>query len=54
MKIAVHAVLGVMLILLAIPLGLMLTPLIIGGILLWLGLRRADHSLQVVAPGAAA
>jgi hypothetical protein len=54
MKTAVYAVLGVLLILLAIPLGLMLTPLIIGAILLWLGLRRADRSLQAVAPGATA
>jgi predicted membrane protein len=54
MKTAVYAILGVMLILFAIPLGLMLTPLIIGAILLWLGLRRADRSLQPIASGAAA
>ncbi len=54
MKTAVYAVLGILLIILAIPLGLMLTPLIIGGILLWLGLRAADRSLQAAAPGAAA
>jgi hypothetical protein len=54
MKTAVYALFGVMLILFAIPLGLMLTPLIIGAILLWLGLRGADRSLQAVTPGAAA
>jgi hypothetical protein len=54
MKTVAYALLGVALILFAIPLGLMLAPLIVGAILLWLGLRRADGALQAQAPGAAA
>lgn len=49
----VYAILGVLLVLVAIPLGLMLTPLVIGAILLYLVLRRADRALQASAPGPA-
>jgi hypothetical protein len=42
----VYAILGIVLVIVAIPLGLMLTPLVIGAILLWVGLRRADRALQ--------
>jgi hypothetical protein len=45
--------LGILLILLAIPFGLMLAPLAIGIILLWVGLRRADRSVSFDARSAA-
>jgi hypothetical protein len=48
-----YAILGVLLIILAIPLGLMLAPLIIGAILLGIGIRRADRSIQQASAGAA-
>ena len=51
---SLYAVLGILLVIVAIPLGLMLAPLVIGAILLWIGLRRADRALQAAAPGAAA
>ena len=54
MKNALYALLGVLLILFAIPLGFMLAPLIIGGILLVVAIRRADRALEATAPGAAA
>jgi hypothetical protein len=54
MRTLLYALLGVFLILVAIPLGLMLAPLVIGAILVAVGIRRADRSLQAVAPGAAA
>jgi hypothetical protein len=43
---ATLAALGIVLILLAIPLGLMLAPLAIGIILVWFGLRRLDGVLE--------
>jgi hypothetical protein len=43
---ATLAALGIVLILLAIPLGLMLAPLAIGVILVWFGLRRLDGVLE--------
>jgi hypothetical protein len=43
---ATLAVLGVVLIVMAIPLGLMLAPLAIGIILVWFGLRRLDGVLE--------
>ena len=50
-----YAILGVILVIVAIPLGLMLAPLAIGAILLWVALRRADRALQVpAATGSAA
>jgi len=49
---AIYAILGVLLVIFAIPLGLMLAPLVIGAILLFVVLRRADRALQV--QGAAA
>jgi hypothetical protein len=49
----VYAILGVLLILVSIPLGLMLTPLIVGGILVYLALKRADGALQAAVPGPA-
>jgi uncharacterized membrane protein AbrB (regulator of aidB expression) len=42
----VLAALGILLILFAIPLGLMLAPLILGAILLVVGLRRASRAFQ--------
>ena len=54
MKNAVYALLGVLLILFAIPFGLMLAPLIVGAILLTVAIRRADRALEAAAPGAAA
>ena len=45
------ALLGVLLIILAIPFGLMLAPLAIGAILLWFGMRRLGGVLET--PGAA-
>jgi hypothetical protein len=47
-----YLILGVVLVVVSIPLGLMLAPLAIGGILLWVALRRADRALE--APTAAA
>ena len=49
----IYAILGILLVLIAIPFGLMLAPLIVGAILLYVVLRRADRALQV-PPGAAA
>jgi hypothetical protein len=45
--------LGILLILLAIPFGLMLAPLAIGIILLGVGLRRADRRVSCDARSAA-
>jgi hypothetical protein len=42
---AALAILGVVLIVIAIPLGLMLAPLTIGVLLVWFGLRRLDGEL---------
>ena len=41
-----YAILGVVLVIMSIPLGLMLARLAIGGVLLWVALRRADRALQ--------
>ena len=41
------AILGILLILVAIPFGLMLAPLAIGVIVLVVALRRADRALSV-------
>ncbi|HEY0442719.1 MAG TPA: hypothetical protein VGC90_00700 [Candidatus Limnocylindrales bacterium] len=49
---AVLAVLGILLVLFAIPLGLMLAPFILGVVLLALGLRRADAALAAGAADA--
>ena len=54
MKNAVYALLGVLLILFAIPLGFMLAPLIIGAILVIVAYRRADRALEANVTGAAA
>jgi hypothetical protein len=53
MKNAVYAVLGVLLILFAIPFGFMLAPLVIGAILVARAIRATDGALQADAPGAA-
>ena len=41
-----YAVLGILLVLIAIPLGLMLAPLVVGAILTAIGIRRADRAIQ--------
>ena len=46
----IYAILGIALVMLAIPLGLMLAPLVIGGILVFVVLRRADRSLNTRIP----
>jgi hypothetical protein len=46
-----YAILGIFLIIAAIPLGLMLTPLVIGGILLYVALKRTDRALGASTPG---
>ena len=51
---ALLAAFGVLLIVLAIPLGLMLAPLFLGVLLVWFGLRRLADTLQVPSGGAAA
>jgi hypothetical protein len=40
------ALLGIVLILIAIPFGLMLAPLLIGVLLVWFGLRRLDGAVE--------
>ena len=50
---AAFAVLGVLLIIVAIPFGLMLAPLIVGGLLVWFGLRRLDGVLTTPEGSAA-
>ncbi len=52
----VYAILGILLVILAIPLGLMLAPLIIGAILLTAGIRRSHRAIQpsLVGGGVAA
>jgi hypothetical protein len=40
------ALLGILLIVLAIPFGLMLAPLVIGVLLVWYGLRRLDGAVE--------
>jgi hypothetical protein len=51
---ALYAALGTILIILAIPLGLMLAPLVIGAILLVVAMRRADRALNEPFAGAQA
>jgi hypothetical protein len=43
---ALYALLGIVLIIVAIPFGLMLAPLAIGAILLALAMRRADRAIN--------
>ena len=50
---AAFAVLGVLLIIVAIPFGLMLAPLLLGGLLVWFGLRRLDVVLSPLDESAA-
>ena len=52
---AVLAALGILLVLIAVPLGLMLAPLILGVVLVVVGLRRASATVgaPVDASGAA-
>ena len=49
-----YAVLGILLVLIAIPLGLMLAPLVVGAILIGVGIRRADRAIQPNLAGGAA
>jgi len=51
---ATYAALGTILIIVAIPLGLMIAPLVIGVILLAVAMRRADRALDEPFRGAAA
>ncbi len=43
---ALYALLGIGLIIVAIPFGLMLAPLIVGAILLGVAMRRADRTVN--------
>ena len=45
------AALGIVLIIVAIPLGLMVAPLVIGAILVWFALRRLDDALAPLPTG---
>lgn len=54
MKTVLYAILGIVLMLFAIPFGLMLAPLVIGAVLLAIGMRRADRALNQAPAGAAA
>jgi hypothetical protein len=40
------SILGILLILVAIPFGLMLAPLVIGVVLVWYGLRRLEGAVE--------
>jgi small-conductance mechanosensitive channel len=51
---AVLAAFGILLIVLAIPFGLMLAPLFVGVLLVWFGLRRLADTLRVPTGGAPA
>ena len=51
---AMYAAIGILLLLVAIPLGLMLAPLVIGAILLWVGIRRGHRAVQPQLHGAPA
>ena len=51
---AVLAAFGVLLIVLAIPFGLMLAPLFVGVLLVWFGLRRLADTVRVPTGGAPA
>ncbi len=48
------ALVGILLVIVAIPLGLMLAPLVIGAILLGYVMRRADRALNEPFRGSAA
>ena len=48
------AVIGILLVIVAIPLGLMLAPLVIGAIRLGFAMRRADQALNDPFRGSAA
>ena len=43
---AIAALIGILLIVVAIPFGLMVAPLAIGIVLVWYALRRVDGALQ--------
>jgi hypothetical protein len=43
---ALYALLGIVLIIVAIPFGLMIAPLVIGAILLGVAMRRADRAIN--------
>jgi uncharacterized membrane protein AbrB (regulator of aidB expression) len=43
---AIAALIGILLILVAIPFGLMLAPIAIGVVLVWYALRRVDGALD--------
>jgi hypothetical protein len=45
---AAFAALGVLLVIVAIPFGLMLAPLTIGVLLIWFGLRRLNGVLEPI------
>ena len=49
-----YAVLEILLVLIAIPLALLLAPLIVGAILIAIGIRRADRAIQPNLAGGAA
>jgi hypothetical protein len=40
------ALLGILLVIVAIPFGLMLAPLVVGALLVWYGLRRLDGAVE--------
>jgi hypothetical protein len=40
------ALLGIVLVIVAIPFGLMLAPLVLGIVLVWYGLRRLDSAVE--------
>ena len=42
---ALVAAIGILLILVAIPFGLMLAPLVLGALFVWYGLRRIDDAV---------
>ena len=45
------AALGIALVLVAIPFGFMLAPLVIGAILIWFAMRRLDDALAPLPAG---
>lgn len=45
------AVVGIILVLIAIPFGFMLAPLVIGAVLIWFAMRRLDDALAPVPMG---
>jgi hypothetical protein len=48
---AIYTILGLFFVLIAIPFGLMLAPLIVGAIMLYLGLRGMDRTMQTHPTG---